>query len=145
MARIFDARLADYADDLRNIIGTHEELLREYEEKRLIFNAQYKKVLQKKIKPVVHQLMETANNHGHWFDTDIRSDEQYRDYVHQTYTITWKCGGTCTLSIVAKHDYNKVFFIVSEYPDRTTQQGLELDMVDPEQISKWLMAALPTL
>jgi hypothetical protein len=72
MPKIFDKRLADYAESLNKLIESHEELLNEYEENRAVFNARFKKVMHRKIRPVVHRLLDEASENGHWVEIHTR-------------------------------------------------------------------------
>ena len=141
MPKTFDKRLADYADSLNKLIEDHEELLIEYEEKRVIFNAQFKKTMQRKIRPVVHRLLDEAAEAGHWVEIHTYSTEKYLAYVHQCYTFNWKTGGRTTLCVVANYDYQKVFFVI-EQGETALQQAIAMPALRPGALYSWLKSAI---
>lgn len=144
MPKIFDKRLADYAESLNKLIEDHEDLLNEYEEKRIIFNASFKKIMQRKIKPVIHRLLDEASKNGHWVEIHTYSTEKYLAYVHQCYTFNWKVGGCTTLCVVANYDYQKIFFVV-EKAGISIQQALPLDNMETKLLYSWIKKALSSI
>lgn len=144
MKKPMDERLAPYAEQLRQIVSTHTELAREIEESRAIFNADFKKVMQQRIRPAVQELLDTATAKGHWVDIHATCERRFLAFVHQCYTIHWTTGGTSILSVVANYDYRKVFFIV-EHAQSTAQNAIPMEQIREDSLSQWLYSAFPTL
>jgi hypothetical protein len=144
MAKVFDIRLAPYAEQLTAIIGGHAALQEEYEHNRRIFNAHFRKVLQNQIRPVIDGILDEAARKGHWVEVHTLMDERYRVYLHQCYSIYPKGGVRGDIAIVANYDYKKIFFIV-EIGGKTTQMDLQMHRVTKDAVADWLMANFPTL
>ena len=144
MAKVFDIRLAPYADQLTAIIGGHADLQQEYEDKRRIFNAQFRKIMFMQIRPVVQDLLDLAARKGHWVEIHTLMDERYRVHLHQCYSIHWRTGGKADLAVVGNYDYKKVFFIV-EQDGQIHQLDLALEQIHQEALAAWFSSIFPTL
>ena len=142
MARVFDIRLAAYAEQLNQIIGSHEALLEEYETNRAEFNCAFKKVMFHKIRPVMQYILDLVSDHGHWIEIHTLSDERWRAYVHQCYTIHWTSGKKTDIAVVANYDYRKVFFYV-EQDGVVNQLDLSMHLIFPDALSEWFSDLFP--
>ena len=144
MPKIFDSRLAPYADQLKQMIVGHEALQQEYEEKRLVFNAQFRRMMFRTIRPVIQDVLDRAAKGGHWIEIHTLMDERYLLYLHQCYSIHWRTGGRADLAVVANFDYQKIVFIV-EQGDKSSQLDLSEDQFRAEALSGWFQSLFPGL
>lgn len=144
MAKVFDIRLAPYAEQLTAIIGGHAALQEEYEHNRRIFNCHFRKVLQNQIRPVIQGMLDEAARKGHWVEVHTLMDQRYLAYLHQCYSVFPKGGARADIAVVANYDYKKIFFIV-EMAGKTTQMDLPMHQITKEVIAEWLMSIFPTL
>jgi hypothetical protein len=144
MAKVFDIRLAPYAEQLTAIIGGHAALQEEYEHNRRIFNAHFKKVLQTQIKPVFQTVIDQAAPKGNWIEVHTLMDSRFIAYDHQCYTIIPRGGRLGEVSVVANYDYKKILFIV-EIAGATIQMELQMHQITKEIVADWLMSVFPTL
>ena len=89
---LVDKLLSPFAEQLSPLLS-QEELANHYKERRIVFNADFKRVMSAEIRPTIDALLQFASKKGHWVDIDLLSDQRFGSYVHQAYTITWTMGG----------------------------------------------------
>jgi hypothetical protein len=144
MAKVFDIRLAPYADQLTAIIGGHAALQQEYEENRRIFNAHFRKVMAIELRPLMEDIMAMYARHGYWVEIHSLMDERYRVYVHQCYSIHATKSGKVDIAVVANYDYKKIFVIL-EMGGKTHQLDLTMTEANRKAVLDWILPLLPAL
>jgi hypothetical protein len=144
MATMLDKRLASFADQLKDIMEPHETMNQESEEQRVVFNAQFKKIMFADIRPVIQGLLDSAARQGHWIEIHTLMDERFRLYVHQCYTIYWKNGGKADLAVIANYDCKKIFLIV-EQGGKSSQLEAAPHEIHQKALANWFLYLFPTL
>lgn len=144
MAKVFDIRLRPYADELKAIIGGHEALQQEFEEARRVFNTQFRKAMFMHIRPGIQDILDLAANRGHWVEIHALMDQRYLVHLHQCYSIHFRKDSRADIAVVGNFDYRKVFVIV-EYAGKTHQLELQVEQINQQALTKWLIALFPAL
>jgi hypothetical protein len=144
MATMFDKRLASFADQLYDVMKPHEAMSHQSDERSIVFNAQFKKIMFTDIRPVIQGLLDSAARQGHWIEIHTLMDERFQLYVHQCYTIYWKKGGKADLAVIANYDCHKIFLIV-EQGGKSFQLEAAPREVHQKALADWLLSLFPTL
>lgn len=138
---LVDNRLSPFAEPLNPLLS-QEELAYQYKERRLVFNADFKRAMSAQIRPAIDALLQYASKKGHWVDINLLNDQRFISYVHQAYTITWTTGGYTTITVVGNYDYNKVYFLV-EHPEITFQTAFQLSQLKTDTLMAWIKSIFP--
>jgi hypothetical protein len=144
MLEILNKILPSNADESCLYVDNQLDMLDEADQNRVSFNAQFKKTMHQRIRPVIERLIEELADMGHWVDVHTLSNEKYLMYIHQCYTFSWKNGGRCELAIVANYDYKQVFIILEQYNGICCQQRFQPSDLDCYSLYKWLTTAFTT-
>ncbi len=138
---LVDKRLSPFAEQLSPLLS-QEEMAHQYKERRLVFNANFKRVMSAEIRPTIDALLQFAGKKGHWVDINLLHDQRFISYVHQAYTITWTMGGYTTITVVGNYDYDKVYFLV-EHPEITFQTAFHLSQIKEDTLMAWIKGIFP--
>jgi hypothetical protein len=78
---VLDKRLTPFAEQLSPLLS-QEELANQYKERRLVFNADFKRAMSAEIRPAIDALLQFASKQGHWVDINLLNDQRFVSYVH---------------------------------------------------------------
>lgn len=138
---VVDKLLTPFAEQLSPLLS-QEELANQYKERRLVFNADFKRAMSAEIRPAIDALLQFASKQGHWVDINLLNDQRFVSYVHHAYTISWTRGGYTTITVVGNYDYDKVYFLV-EHPEITFQMAYHLPQIKQDMLLAWIKGIFP--
>ena len=124
----FDERPADVLD------ATREELMREYEKKKVDFNDAFNSLLLTEIHPALHHFLDQVRGQGHHLELDAATHIKFEQFLHRSYSVRLRGhADPVVFTFAGNYDHRKIF-VYTEYNASTT-----INVYDPAQINEPLL------